>query len=198
MVARGELRGGERVREEELAKRLRVSRTPIRLALERLAAAGWLTARPARGFEVPVFSLATILAAIEVRAVLDGTAARLAAERRLSTKLVFRLNRCLDDVADAVASGDWRRQAECDRAFHAEIVELAKNDSLRRVILQTEIPGVASETIARMAADDCVLEERQHRLIVDAIQRHEGGRAEFLAREHTLLTRRIAEAFTSV
>jgi GntR family transcriptional regulator of vanillate catabolism len=146
MVCRGELRGGDRLREEELAASLHVSRTPIRLALERLCAAGWLSALPLRGFEVPEFTLESVLAAIEVRVVLEGTAARLAAERMAPPEILRRLHHCVDEMACSAYPGDSQRYSDIDAAFHKDIVELAHNATLRRAISQCDSSDDIRET----------------------------------------------------
>src|SRR5438552_17205571 len=81
MLRRGEIARGERISELPLVARLGMSRTPIRLALERLAHVGLLEATTTVGFTVREFTVAEVRDAIEVRGVLEGTAARLAAER---------------------------------------------------------------------------------------------------------------------
>src|SRR6185436_3139737 len=88
MIFRGDFQPGERLSELSLVARLSISRTPIRLALERLAHEGLLEASASGGFVAREFTLKDVWDAIEVRGVLEGTAARLAAER-------------LTDVADA-------------------------------------------------------------------------------------------------
>src|SRR5438105_10223032 len=85
MLLRGEFARGERISELPLVARLGMSRTPIRLALERLAHIGLLEAAATGGFTVREFTLAEVRDAIEVRGVLEGTAARLAAERLLDS-----------------------------------------------------------------------------------------------------------------
>src|SRR6516164_5354029 len=81
MLFRGEFQRGERLSELPLSARLGVSRTPIRLALERLAHEGLLEASRSGGFVVREFTVDAVWDAIEIRGVLEGTAARLAAER---------------------------------------------------------------------------------------------------------------------
>src|SRR5262245_54328633 len=81
LLMRGEFGRGERISELPMVARLGMSRTPIRLALERLAHIGFLDVVPTGGFAVRGFTITEVLDAIEVRAVLEGTAARLAAER---------------------------------------------------------------------------------------------------------------------
>src|ERR1700730_17811078 len=81
MLLRGDYQPGERLSELPLVARLGVSRTPIRLALDRLANEGLLEVWPTGGFVVRAFTLTDVYDAIEVRGVLEGAAARLAAER---------------------------------------------------------------------------------------------------------------------
>ena len=81
MVLRGDFRPGERLAELSLVSVLNASRTPVRLALERLSHQGLLEASPSGGFRVREFTVADIWDAIEIRGVLEGTAARFAAER---------------------------------------------------------------------------------------------------------------------
>src|SRR5712671_514302 len=81
MLLRGDFQPGERVSELPLVARLGVSRTPIRLALDRLANEGLLEIAPTGGFVVRAFTLTDVYDTIEMRGVLEGAAARLAAER---------------------------------------------------------------------------------------------------------------------
>src|SRR5262252_1859673 len=86
MLLHGELARGERISELPLVSRLGMSRTPIRLALERLAHIGLLDAVSSGGFTVREFTIADAFDAIELRGVLEGAAARLAAERLSSER----------------------------------------------------------------------------------------------------------------
>ena len=77
-LMRGEFAPGERMAELPLVARFGVSRTPIRLALERLAHMGLLDVSASGGFTVRGYTPSEALDAIEIRGVLEGTAARLA------------------------------------------------------------------------------------------------------------------------
>src|ERR1700686_4198614 len=81
LLLKGEFRPGERLSELALVERLGVSRTPIRLAFDRLAHEGLVEPSPSGGFVVCEFTIADIWDALDMRGVLEGTAARLAAER---------------------------------------------------------------------------------------------------------------------
>jgi DNA-binding GntR family transcriptional regulator len=75
----GELAPGVPLRQEELAERLQISRTPLREALRILERDGFLVASPGRGLQVLAADLETLIAAYELREVYEGLAARLAA-----------------------------------------------------------------------------------------------------------------------
>src|SRR5690348_9067596 len=79
MLLRGEFAPGERISELPLVARLGVSRTPIRLSLERLAHMGLLETGAGGGFVVRSFAISDVYDAIELRGILEGAAARLAA-----------------------------------------------------------------------------------------------------------------------
>src|ERR1700754_244260 len=80
MILRGEIAPGQRVAEAPLADRLGVSRTPVRQALPLLAQEGLLLEHETRGYVVRAFTSADIIDAIDLRAVLEGLAARRVAE----------------------------------------------------------------------------------------------------------------------
>src|ERR1700754_294748 len=82
-ILAGEFHPGERVHEVKLTALLGVSRTPVRAALQKLASEGLLDYTPNRGYTLREFSISEVISAYEVRAVLEGLAARLSAERGL-------------------------------------------------------------------------------------------------------------------
>ena len=87
MAVTYQLRPGERLAELDLAKRLKVSRTPIREALNRLVTEGFLTFTPNRGFQCRPLDAKEIFDLYEVRRSLESTAARLAVERASDDEL---------------------------------------------------------------------------------------------------------------
>ena len=107
MLLRGDFQPGERLSELPLVARLGVSRTPIRLALDRLAHEGLLEASPTGGFVVRAFTIEDIWDAIETRGVLEGAAARLAAERLEHDSELAQLREYRDEM-DAMIRHQWR------------------------------------------------------------------------------------------
>lgn len=202
LVLRGEFAPGERVSELPLVARFGVSRTPIRLALERLAHMGLLEINASGGFTVRGFTPSEALDAIEIRGVLEGTAARLAAERLDDSSELEPLRRlCSElDAFDRLTLDTFASYMDMNEAFHEAIVDLAKSPMLRRTMEQAISLPFASPsamvfpTSGLADADERVAIAREHhRAIVEAIAARQGTRAESLAREHAFIGRRVLE-----
>lgn len=97
LLLRGEFSPGGHLSELQLVSRLGASRTPVRMALSRLAHEGLLEAAPFGRFRARKFTLAEVWDAIELRGVLEGTAARLAAERLSTAPSWMRFASCKSD-----------------------------------------------------------------------------------------------------
>jgi GntR family transcriptional regulator of vanillate catabolism len=216
MLLRGDFQAGERISELPLVARLGVSRTPIRLALDRLAHEGLLEPSPTGGFVVRAFSIEDIWDAIETRGVLEGAAARLAAERLEHDSELDQL-RAYRDELDAMIriDGDPDKYAEPDidsyaryldlnEAFHSEIVTLAKSSMLRRALQQvTAVPFASPSALLYVrsklprAPQMYSISHEHHRAIVEAIEQRQGTRAEAVAREHARMSKRNVEVALS-
>ena len=146
LLMRGEFGRGERISELPMVARLGMSRTPIRLALERLAHIGFLDVVPTGGFAVRGFTITEVLDAIEVRAVLEGTAARLAAERLTDVSELSRLREYGSEMGalKRLTIDTLSEYMDLNEAFHAALVDLAKSAMLRRSIEQVNSLPFAS------------------------------------------------------
>lgn len=212
MLLRGDFQPGERISELPLVARLGVSRTPIRLALDRLAHEGLLEASPTGGFVVRAFSVQDIWDAIETRGVLEGAAARLAAERLEHPSELEQLRHYRDQMDTMIRFGDeldkiaepdidsFARYLDLNEVFHSEIVTLSKSSMLRRALDQvTSVPFASPSALVYVKAklprapQMFAISHEQHRAIVEAIEHRQGARAEALAREHSLMTRHNVE-----
>jgi GntR family transcriptional regulator, vanillate catabolism transcriptional regulator len=206
MLLRGEIARGERISELPLVARLGMSRTPIRLALERLAHIGLLEATSTVGFTVCEFTVAEVRDAIEVRGVLEGTAARLAAERLADTGELDRLRYCCDvmELIDRLTVDSFAHYMDANEGFHAAVLDLAKSAMLRRTLELTNSLPFASPSamvfptsVLPQADEMLTIAQEHHRTILEAIGARQGARAESIAREHALLARRVLDAALS-
>lgn len=202
MLLRGEFRGGERISEIPLSERLGMSRTPIRLALERLAHLGLLDTGPSGGFHVRIFTMAEVHDAIELRGVLEGTAARLAVERYGSAEELTGLRDAYlkVDQDTGLTLDSFSSYMDHNELFHAAILDLAKSAMLRRMIEQANSLPFASPSamvfptsLLAEAEEWLTIAREQHRALLVAIENREGARAEHLAREHARLAWRVFE-----
>ena len=199
MILKGNFEAGERISELPLVAILGVSRTPIRLALERLAHEGLLEPYPTGGFIVRGFTVDDVWDAIQIRGALEGTAARLAAERLTSPADLDPIRKIQSDL-DAVGEpteGTFPSYLELNDAFHAEMVRLAKSPMLRLMLdrlfcLPFASPSALVSSPLQMPGTDARFRtgEQHHHLIIEAIANRSGPFAENMAREHANLTRR--------
>ena len=197
LILEGELRPGERVAEIPLSERIGVSRTPLRLALARLEHEGLLNSLSSGGFVVRLFTRDEIADAIELRGVLEGTAARFAAERLRDGADVEALAACAEAMEELVRPGRFERYVEFNERFHALLVALARSDVIaqaveRVVLLPFASPGAFVSVQADLPESLAILQQAQfqHHALVDAIRARQGTRAESLAREHARLALR--------
>ncbi|EFH12359.1 GntR family transcriptional regulator [Teichococcus cervicalis] len=128
------LRPGERINEVELARLLGVSRTPLREALNRLAAEGFLSATAHRGYSVPPLDPAQVMALYEYRAVLETGALRLACLRASDAALAG-LAAFAERSRDA-PEGDRQalRLLALDEEFHERLAALSGNAEMLRAL----------------------------------------------------------------
>jgi GntR family transcriptional regulator, vanillate catabolism transcriptional regulator len=199
LLFEGEVGPGERLVELTLVERIGVSRTPLRLALTMLEHEGLVESLPGGGFAVREFTLAEIHDAIEVRGMLEGTAARFAAERletpdelsELRT-LVEQLDETIHESADEIVD-----YVELNEAFHEQLVALAKSDPIARAISRMTAfpfasPGALVPSLAHLPEwrESLIVAQHHHRSLLEAIEAHQSTWAEQIAREHARLSRR--------
>jgi GntR family transcriptional regulator, vanillate catabolism transcriptional regulator len=199
LILRGEFAPGERMSELRLVQRLGVSRTPLRLALAALEHEGLLRGLESRGYVVREFTESDISDAIELRGVLEGTAARLAAERGASPADVAELRAICDTIADAVHRADYEsfeQFVDMNERFHAGILRMAGSPMLQRTldgIIKLPFAGpsafVMAQAVLPESREILMLAHRHHLGLLEAIERGQGARAEGLGREHALLAR---------
>jgi GntR family transcriptional regulator of vanillate catabolism len=202
LVLKGTLKPGDRISELSLVGRIGVSRTPVRAAMLRLAEEGLLEPIRSGGFAVKAFSDREVRESIEIRGVLEGLAARLAAERGVSSTALAPLRRCLAELDEVVGQTGASVEAFSDYValnarFHALLVELADSRPVERQIERAITLPFASPSAFVMAQSTMpeartilTIAQDHHRCVLDAIEQREGARAESLMREHSRLASR--------
>jgi GntR family transcriptional regulator of vanillate catabolism len=202
LLLQGAFRPGQRIAEIPLSAKLGVSRTPLRLAFEKLEYEGLVKALPNSGFAANEFTIADIWDAIETRGVLEGASARLAAERLTNPSQLDplrTLNRAMENISEVTVES-FTKYLDMNKAFHRGITDLANNPVLTRAIEQIYLFPFTSPSSRVLlhrtlqgSKEILPIAEEHHRALLDAIEHREGSRAESLAREHARLTRRNLE-----
>jgi GntR family transcriptional regulator of vanillate catabolism len=186
----GSVSAGERINEVRFSKTLDVSRTPVRAALQALAGEGLLDYAPNRGFTVREFPLDAIVDAYEIRASLEGVAARFAAERGLSAEERAIMEQSLVAGDRLLAPGHFEAGAidvyrVINGDFHETLLGAARNRMLAEMIrICHHVPISSSRNIVAFEHRDVRRRHDDHHRIYEAILAREPHRAEILMREH--------------
>lgn len=206
LVLGGEFPANARLPETALAKRLGISRTPLRHAMARLVDEGLLERNETGGCRVATFTMADIIDAIEIRGVMEGTAARRAAERGISPEQSAAGHALLDDIDVALANTnqpDFDSYVLLNASFHDLISTLPGSAVIKREVDRASSLPLASPS-AFLKGQELIpdfkaslqVAQSQHRSIFDAIESREGTRAEAIAREHARLASKNAKFIT--
>lgn len=184
-ILSGEMRPNEPLIEADIAAALAVSRTPVREALQRLAVEQLIVPRR-RGWAVREITAVEASENSEVRAALEGYAARLAAERATDDEIAavaaVHARRIASDPADD------RARVETNREFHGIIVAAARNEKLRDAILRSG-RFYFNGSVARMTSPaEFRLSNEDHEIILQALLARDGDRAEQAMRKHIMRT----------
>ena len=186
LVIAGRLSSGQHLVETELARQLGVSRQPVREALHRLEAEGWVDLRPNQGAFVHVPTDREVDQLLDVRELLEVETARLAA-RAVTADQLARLRAICRDGEAAVAAGDTERFVSLNNSFHAALAEVGGNAVLAEL---SAIVGRRARWYYRLVApmrehESCA----EHLAMIEAIEAGDGEQAAKVARGHVERTR---------
>jgi DNA-binding GntR family transcriptional regulator len=184
----GRLAPGQRLKEEELARELGMSRTPVREALLRLQSEGLVESLPRRGAIVRSYAVDELDEMYQLRAVLEGYAARRAATR-ISPEDVIRLEdscarfdrlRAEDDLLDLVQENLF---------FHNVILEAAASDRLGPMVRKVIDIPLVYKSFYWYSPEQKLISEHYHKQLTRALRLGDAERAELIMREHVLEAR---------
>jgi len=133
LIISGTLAPGARVNQEDLAAEVGLSVAPVREALRVLEQEGQLTYLPRRGYFVTELRIADLEEIYDLRALLEGRAARHALPG-LDAEAIARIEQAARDCADAARRGDVAAELAANRRFHFGIVEAPDRPHALRVI----------------------------------------------------------------
>jgi DNA-binding GntR family transcriptional regulator len=194
-IVQGELQPGSKISEPELAKRLQVSRGPLREALMRLEGLGLVERIPHVGSRVIELTSSRLIELYAVREALEGMAARLAArnitaeEQQLLDSL---LSAHADHINNGAGNGYLHQQGNFD--FHYQIIKASHNEKLVSLLCDElyHLLRMFRYQSPRAVTDpqDAL---REHQNILRAISDGDEELAELLMRRHISASRRFIE-----
>ena len=206
-ISSGAFAPGERLQPDLLASPLRVSRTPVRDALNQLASEGLVEVRPRRGTFVARVDQRTVSELYQLRLMIDTFVGQLVV-RKLTARQLRQLGRIIERMAALVHGDtytDYAAYLDCDRAFHSALVRCVGNRRLQALYEEINLPlwlvraqqaaGMAHDADARRSLDEHraifeALADRDAQRVVAAMAAHlERGRA----RLHLRLDGQLAE-----
>lgn len=182
-IASGAIAPGDRIIQEQIAQALGVSRQPVQQALVLLRNQGVLQDAPGRGLLVAPLDPGHVQHMYDIRAVIEGLAARRAAE--LGAERAAKAGPALIEAGrKAVAASSVVRMIAADMKFHEFIYALSGNPLIAPA-LETHLTytqRVMGEVLIRDEKPRDIWD--QHEAILKAIVKGDGERAEALVRAH--------------
>ncbi|MGI9951733.1 GntR family transcriptional regulator [Moorellaceae bacterium AZ2] len=182
-ILTGKLKPGERMVERHLARQLGVSRTPVREAIRKLELEGLVEHVPRRGVVVARISKREAWEIYNIRAVLEGLAARLAAEN-ITPKQLERLEELVKAMEEAWARRDMEVLQKLHVEYNGLIYQAAESPRLEQMITNLAEYIVGFTKVGYAVPGRINTATREHREILEALKARDADRAEKLARQH--------------
>ncbi|MDP9693867.1 UNVERIFIED_ORG: DNA-binding GntR family transcriptional regulator [Arthrobacter globiformis] len=185
-ITSGRLAPGSHLVETTLTAEFGLSRTPIRAVLRTLADEGLVVAEPHRGAFVAEWTSRDVADMMSIRAMLEGHAASLAAERRTAEQLadMRRLCELMDEIYQNPSEGFRAKISRHNHEFHLAIFEAAASPKLYSIGTDLRRGPVMSGTFQYYSHDELGRSLQDHWLMISAIERQDGPLARSLMETH--------------
>ena len=180
-IRSGRILPGDRIREEDVAQSLGVSRTPVREALQHLQARRLVEMAPGRGIVVVELNTQQVMELYAMREVLEGAAARFTAQHALPAEIAM-MHELLEEF-DA-AKGDAPRLAKVNNNLHRTIYEAARNRYMHEALNNLEDALSLLQNTTFSLPERHASGSREHHEIVAAIEKRDSDLAESVSRQH--------------
>ena len=175
---------GAQVVEDVVAKQLNMSRSPVRIAIKRLQAEGFLEQRSNKRIYVALINNKRTLDALYIREALEGMSARLAAKNATDEDKIH-LKSMLSDMEELLQQNNIYELYRMGFDLHKKIFYISKNDQLARIGINTlEQESVFSYHSLHQSLTRAVNAHQEHIIIADHIIKGEKDAAEEAARKH--------------
>lgn len=193
-IMSGTLVAGDRVKEELVAEKLGISRTPVRNALQKLAAQGFIVMTHHQGARVADWSSRDLEEIITVRALLEGFGAGVATSRIGPEQLDALTILCdeMEQAAQRATRLDLEQITNLNSRFHMTIIEASGNRRLAEVIGNLAHPLLVQRRFTAFRHEQLQRSMTHHREIVDALALGDSDWASAIMRSHILASASVA------
>lgn len=189
-ILSGEIPSGSRLRQVQLAGKLGISRTPLREALMKLEQEGLIELLPGGGLRAALLNLDEAVGLYDIREVLDGLAARLAAQR-ITEPGTRELERHLARMEECLDRQDAHRWFVSHVAFHDAIFRASGNGRLQALSSVVRLSIQRFHPVLLTTPNRLADAYREHREIFEVIRLHDPVTSERLARAHIASAKEI-------
>jgi DNA-binding GntR family transcriptional regulator len=190
-IVTGELHPKVRLVESEVAKRLGISRTPVREALKMLEAKGYVTILPRGGVVVTDHTPVTIRNLFEIREALETMAIKLACQRR-TERQVDKAEEYHKIGVEAAQNRDINRYADNNSLFHEALLEGCGNEQLLSLIRTNRDQYFDRRLLRLFTSREWRSMIIQHGQMVEAVRQQNVRRAQNVVRDHVKTVLRVA------
>ncbi len=189
-ILHGDLKGGQRLVEEQLARQIGISRTPVREAFHKLEQEELVVRLPKKGFAVRAFTRDDVEEIFGIRAALESYAASLAA-LHIPAERIEALERNLDATKRAMAEGDYEKVIRLHTEFHNDLYKACKSKKLLEMInnYSDYFHRYRPALVHSPSGFQSSLED--HHEMLEAMKRRDPQRVERLVRKHLDRGKRI-------
>lgn len=177
------MRPGERIVEKQLCAEMRVSRTPMREAFNRLALEGLIVLQPYRGFVVAPVTVEGYKELCELRRIVEAGSASLAAERA-TPAAVEMLAAVAETRYTPGDKGTYEGYLRANSAFHLELVRCTGNPQLESIVMSALDRHQRPLYLGLDVGVDAKASTAEHRDIVEAVRNRDPERAGRLMVQH--------------
>jgi len=182
-ITKGSFEPGSKVLEGRIAEQMGISRTPVREAIRELAAEGFVKMNPNQGIIVNNISIKDLREVLQIRGVLEGLAARLAAPLITEEKIKV-LETCNENMEKFISKNNVLAFGKESDKFHSVILEICGNDRLVQIRknLADQIYRFRNISLRIPGRLESALKE--HREITNALKQGDADKADELSRLH--------------
>lgn len=190
LIQSDEFSPGSSIREQVVAQKLGISRTPIREALRQLAAEGWVQIFPNRGAVVVALTDQDIEEIFQLRTLIEPELAALAAVRATPEE-IDELEGTLARLDQAVNESNLAQLVALNEVFHTQIFEMGRSKTLRVALNITSRRVLSSRTFSKYSREELNRSHSHHAELVSAIRRRDADWARSIMRTHLAAARAI-------